>query len=148
MTGRDKPKYYLVEAGVLPEVFTKVTEARELLETGEVRTVADAVERVGISRSAFYKYKDSVMPFRDMRQGSIVTFNALLRDKKGVLSSLLAIFADSGANILTINQSIPTNGTAFVTISAITETLAMGMDELIAAARALYGVIRFDALAG
>ena len=148
MTGRDKPKYYLVEAGVLPEVFTKVTEARELLETGEVRTVADAVERVGISRSAFYKYKDSVMPFRDMRQGSIVTFNALLRDKKGVLSSLLAIFADSGANILTINQSIPTNGTAFVTISAITETMAMGMDELIAAARSLYGVIRFDALAG
>ena len=148
MTGRDKPKYYLVEAGVLPEVFTKVTEARELLETGEVRTVADAVERVGISRSAFYKYKDSVMPFRDMRQGSIVTFNALLRDKKGVLSSLLAIFADSGANILTINQSIPTNGTAFVTISAITETMAMGMDELIAAARALYVVIRFDALAG
>ena len=148
MTGRDKPKYYLVEAGVLPEVFTKVTEARELLETGEVRTVADAVERVGISRSAFYNYKDSVMPFRDMRQGSIVTFNALLRDKKGVLSSLLAIFADSGANILTINQSIPTNGTAFVTISAITETMAMGMDELIAAARALYGVIRFDALAG
>ena len=148
MTGRDKPKYYLVEAGVLPEVFTKVTEARELLETGEVRTVADAVERVGISRSAFYKYKDSVMPFRDMRQGSIVTFNALLRDKKGVLSSLLAIFADSGANILTINQSIPTNGTAFVTISAITETMAMGMDELIAAARALYCVIRFDALAG
>ena len=148
MTGRDKPKYYLVEAGVLPEVFTKVTEARELLETGEVRTVADAVERVGISRSAFYKYKDSVMPFRDMRQGSIVTFNALLRDKKGVLSSLLAIFADSGANILTINQSIPTNGTAFVTISANTETMPMGMDELIAAARALYGVIRFDALAG
>ena len=148
MTGRDKPKYYLVEAGVLPEVFTKVTEARELLETGEVRTVADAVERVGISRSAFYKYKDSVMPFRDMRQGSIVTFNALLRDKKGVLSSLLAIFADSGANILTINQSIPTNGTAFVTISAITETMAMGMDELIAAARALYGGLRFDALAG
>ena len=148
MAVKAKPKYYLVESGVLPEVFIKVTQARELLETGEVRTVAEAVERVGISRSAFYKYKDSVMPFRDMRQGSIVTFNALLRDKKGVLSSLLAIFADSGANILTINQSIPTNGTAFVTISAITETMAMGMDELIAAARALYGVIRFDALAG
>lgn len=91
MALRAKPKYYLVEAGVLPEVFIKVTEARELLETGEVRTVAEAVERVGISRSAFYKYKDSVMPFRDMRQGSIVTFNALLRDRKGVLSALLAI---------------------------------------------------------
>ena len=126
MTAQAKPKYYLVEAGVLPEVFIKVTEARELLETGEVRTVAEAVERVGISRSAFYKYKDSVMPFRDMRHGSIVTFNALLRDKKGVLSSLLAIFADAGANILTINQSIPNNGTAPVTISAITENMSGG----------------------
>ena len=143
-----KPKYYLVEASVLPEVFIKVTQALELIETGEVRTVADAVDRVGISRSAFYKYKDSILPFRDMRHGSIVTFNALLRDKKGVLSSLLAIFADSGANILTINQNIPTNGTALVTISAMTENMSMTMDELFAAARSLYGVIRFDALAG
>ena len=148
MTAKAKPKYYLVEAGVLPEVFIKVTEARELLETGEVRAVAEAVERVGISRSAFYKYKDSIMPFRDMRHGSIVTFNALLRDKKGVLSSLLTIFADSGANILTINQSIPNNGTAQVTISAITENMSISMDELLNAARTLYGVIRFDALAG
>ena len=148
MALRAKPKYYLVEAGVLPEVFIKVTEARELLETGEVRTVAEAVERVGISRSAFYKYKDSVMPFRDMRQGSIVTFNALLRDRKGVLSALLAIFADTGANILTINQSIPTNGTALVTVSALTDNMSIGTDELLTTVRGLEGVIRFDALAG
>ena len=56
------PKYLLVEAAVLPEVFVKVTQVKELLETGEVKTVAEAVERVGISRSAFYKYKDSVVP--------------------------------------------------------------------------------------
>ncbi len=148
MSLKAKPKYYLVEAGVLPTVFIKVTEARELLETGEVRTVAEAVERVGISRSAFYKYKDSVMPFRDMRHGSIVTFNALLRDRKGVLSALLTIFADTGANILTINQSIPTNGTAQVTISAITENMSVGTDELMEQVRSLYGVIRFDAMAG
>ncbi len=141
-------KYYLVEASALPEVFLKVTEVRELLETGEARTVADAVERVGISRSAFYKYKDAVAPFNDLKKGSIVTFHTLLRDRKGVLSALLSIFADSGANILTINQSIPTNGAAFVTISATTENLVMGMDELIAAAQALPGVIRFEVLAG
>ena len=142
------PKYYLVESSVLPEVFIKVTQVRELLETGEVKTVAEAVERVGISRSAFYKYKDSVMPFRDMKRGSIVTFHALLRDKKGVLSSLLAIFADTGANILTINHGIPSNGTALVTISATTENMPIGTDELITKARELEGVIRFDALAG
>ena len=142
------PKYLLVEAGVLPEVFVKVTQVQELLETGEVKTVADAVERIGISRSAYYKYKDSVRPFRDMKQGGIVTFNALLRDKKGILSSLLAIFADTGANILTINQSIPTNGAALVTISATTENMPVGVDELIVKARGQDGVIRFDALAG
>lgn len=142
------PKYLLVEAGVLPEVFVKVTQVQELLETGEVKTVADAVERIGISRSAYYKYKDSVRPFRDMKQGGIVTFNALLRDKKGILSSLLAIFADTGANILTINQSIPTNGAALVTISATTENMPVGVDELIAKARGQDGVIRFDVLAG
>jgi len=142
------PRYLLVEAGVLPEVFVKVTQVQELLETGEVRTVAEAVDRIGLSRSAFYKYKDSVRPFRDMKQGGIVTFNALLRDKKGVLSTLLAIFADTGANILTINQSIPTNGAAIVTISATTENMPVGVDDLIAKARGLDGVIRFDALAG
>ena len=145
MADRTRAKYYLVEAGVLPEVFIKVTEARELLETGEVRTVAEAVERVGISRSAFYKYKDSVIPFSDMRHGSIVTFNALLRHKEGVLSSLLASFAEAGANILTIN---PNNGTAPVTISAVTENMTEGMDEFMERVRSLYGVIRFDALAG
>lgn len=148
MKDKAVPKYLLVEAGVLPEVFVKVTQVQELLETGEVRTVAEAVDRVGLSRSAFYKYKDSVRPFRDIKQGGIVTFNALLRDKKGVLSALLAIFADTGANILTINQSIPTNGAAIVTISATTENMPVGVDDLIAKARGLDGVIRFDALAG
>ncbi len=143
-----KPKYYLVEAGVLPEVFIKVAEVKKLLETGESRTVADAVERVGISRSAFYKYKDSISPFQDMKSGDIITFQALLRDRKGVLSSLLAIFAETGANILTINQSIPTNGAAPVTISATTENMRVGTDKLIAGVRALPGVIRFNALAG
>ena len=66
---KQTPKYYLVETSALPEVFIKVTEVKELLETGEARTVAEATERVGLSRSAFYKYKDSVMPFREMRRG-------------------------------------------------------------------------------
>ena len=143
-----RQQYYLVEASVLPEVFIKVIGVKELLETGEAHTVAEAAERVGLSRSAFYKYKDSVSLFRDMKRGSIVTFQALLRDRKGVLSALLAIFADTGANILTINQSIPTNGAAIVTISATTENMPLGTDDLMQKARALGGVIRFDALAG
>jgi chorismate mutase len=148
MPEKGKTKYYLVDAAVLPEVFVKVTQVKELLETGESRTVAEAVDRVGLSRSAFYKYKDSVTPFRDMKRGSIITFHALLRDRKGTLSALLAIFADTGANILTINQSIPTNGVALVTISATTENMLIPTDELIARAETLEGVVKFEVLAG
>ena len=141
-------KYYIVSAEALPEVFIKVAEARRMLQVGEAATVGEAARMVGISRSAFYKYKDAVTPFHDMKRGGIVTFHTILRDRMGTLSSLLAIFADSGANILTINQSIPTNGVAIVTISATTESMRISMDALLAQAEALSGVIKFEVLAG
>lgn len=148
MAADNKPKYYLVEASVLPEIFAKVIEAKELLETGQVRTVADAVACVDISRSAFYKYKDFVSPFQDMSRGHLVTFNLELLDRQGVLSSVLAIFAENGANILTINQSIPTNGCAAVTISAETSDMRESLEELIASAAETAGVVKFEILAG
>ena len=148
MAAGSKPKYYLVEASVLPEIFAKVIEAKELLETGQVRTVADAVARVDISRSAFYKYKDFVSPFQDMSRGHLVTFNLELLDRQGVLSSVLAIFAENGANILTINQSIPTNGCAAVTISAETSAMEKSLEQLITDISALDNVIKFEILAG
>jgi chorismate mutase len=146
-TGK-KPKYYLVDGAMLPEIFLKVTEAKELLETGEASTVAEAVSLVGISRSAFYKYKDAVSPFQDMKRGRIITFHIILRDRMGVLSTVLAIFANSGANILTINQSIPTNGAAIVTISAETTDMTMTNEELLTTVRQTPGVIRAEVLAG
>ena len=111
-------KYYLVRADALPEVFLKVMEAKELLETNECRTVAEAAERVGLSRSAFYKYRDAISNFRDLTGGRIVTYHVLLQDRTGLLSALLTAFAEAGANILTINQSIPSDGAALVVISA------------------------------
>lgn len=148
MAAGNKPKYYLVEASVLPEIFAKVIEAKELLETGQVRTVADAVACVDISRSAFYKYKDAVQPFQDLKAGRIITFYALLKDNPGVLSNYLSIFANSGANILTINQTIPTNGCAGVTISAETSDMNEGLDEMIAGISGAMGVLKFEVLAG
>ena len=96
------PKYYIVEAAALPEIFQKVAEAKRMLETGETDKVNVAAQAVGISRSAFYKYRDAVRPFNDMKTGRIITFYALLKDNPGVLSNVLSIFAGSGANILTI----------------------------------------------
>ena len=148
VAGRSAPKYCLVEAAMLPEIFLKVLEAKELLQTGEALTVGEAVSRVGISRSAFYKYKDSVQPFQNMRTGHIITFYALLRDNPGALSDYLAIFAESGANILTINQTIPTNGCAGVTVSAETGEMTVSMDAMVSRFNGAAGVLKFEILAG
>ncbi len=142
------PNYFIVEAGALPEIFLKVAEAKRLLETGEVDTVNAATRRVGISRSAFYKYKDAVRPFNDMLHGRIVTFQILLKDEPGVLSAVLNIFAQSGGNILTINQGIPVNGCAAVTIGAETSGLELSLEELLAEALGIQGVVRCEILAG
>ena len=141
-------KYYIVAANALPEVFIKVAEAKRMMQTGEADTVGAATKLAGISRSAFYKYKDSVQPFNDMKAEHIITFYGMLKDNTGVLSHVLGIFASSGANILTINQSIPTNGCAAVTISAETSGMEQTLESLIAAASAVEGVIRFEIMAG
>ena len=141
-------KYYIVAADALPEIFIKVAEAKRMMQTGEVDTVGEATKRAGISRSAFYKYKDSVQPFNDMKAEHIITFYAMLKDKSGVLSRVLSIFASSGANILTINQSIPTNGCAAVTISAETSDMEESLEQLLSDVAALDGVVKFEILAG
>ena len=142
------PKYFIVEATALPVIFRKVAEAKRLLELGEAETVHQATEMVGISRSAFYKYKDAVRPFNDMLHGRIVTFQVRLRDEPGVLSSVLNSFALSGANILTINQGIPTEGCALVTIGAETSGLQIPAEELLSRTTDLKGVLRCEILAG
>lgn len=142
------PKYYIVEASALPEVFLKVAEAKRLLSTGEASTVNDATKMMGISRSAFYKYRDSVLPFQNMMNGRIITFQFLLHDRKGLLSSLLMIFAEHKANIQTINSIIPTNGSAVLTISAETKDLEIPIEQLLQEVSALPGVIKAEVLAG
>ena len=101
------PQYYIVEAAALPEIFRKVAEAKRMLETGETDKVNEAAKAVGISRSAFYKYRDTIAPFQNMMAGRIITFQLMLKHKAGILSEILSIFANCGANILTINQAIP-----------------------------------------
>ena len=100
-----KIKYYLVAAEALPEIFIRVAEAKRMMQTGEADTVGAATKMAGISRSAFYKYKDAVQPFNDMKSEHIITFYTLLKDVSGTLSSVLGVFAASGANILTINHA-------------------------------------------
>ena len=106
-----KPKYYIVEASALPEVFLKVAEAKRLLSTGEASTVNEATRMTDISRSAFYKYRDAVLPFQNMMTGRVITFQLLLHDEPGLLSDILMVMAKARANILTINSIVPLVGT-------------------------------------
>ena len=144
----NKRKYYIVSADAQPEIFIKEAEAKRMLQVGEAATVGEAARLTGISRSAFYKYKDAVQPFQDMKAGHIITFYALLKDSPGVLSSYLYIFANSGANILTINQTIPTNGCAGVTISAETSEMSEELDAMMTRVSSAEGVLKFEILAG
>ena len=141
-------KFYIVAASALPEIFIKVAEAKRMMLSGEAATVGEATRLVGISRSAFYKYKDAVQPLNNMKAGRIITFYTMLKDSPGVLSNVLSIFAGSGANILTINQSIPTNGCAAVTVSAETSDMEQTLEELMALITSVDGVVKFDILAG
>lgn len=141
-------KFFIVEASALPEVFLKVAEAKELLSSGVCQTVGEATRQVGISRSAFYKYKDAISPLQNLMSGRILTFQMLLKHQSGVLSSILSIFAASGANILTINQSIPQNGCAMVTITAETTELHCSVEELLRRVEQTAGVVRAEIVAG
>ena len=143
-----KPKYYIVEASALPEVFLKVAEAKRLLSTGEAATVNEATKMTDISRSAFYKYRDSVLPFQNMMTGRIITLQLLLHDQVGLLSELLDVFADTNVNILTINSIVPTNGTAVVTISADTMEINTTLEEMLHMLRTFKGVVKAEVLAG
>ena len=144
----EKPKYYIVEASALPEVFLKVAEAKRLLSTGEASTVNEATKMMDISRSAFYKYRDAVLPFQNMMTGRIVTFQFLIHDEPGLLANMLDIFPECNANIMTINSIVPTNGCAVVTISAETMELTVHIEELLRLIRKTPGVIKAEVLAG
>ena len=142
-----QPEYYLVERSLLPEVFRKVVEANGALKNGRAKTAAEAAQSVGLSRSAFYKYKDGVRPFYEATTGRVITFHLILHDQPGTLSSLLQLLAQSGANLLTINQSVPMSGQASVTIAVRTSLLVGSVEDLMQQAGALDGVQRIEIVA-
>ena len=145
---KNKLKYYIVEASALPEVFLKVAEAKRLLSTGEATTVNEAAKVTGISRSAFYKYRDAILPFQNRTMAQIITFQLMLHDAPGALSGILNMLASYGTNIQTINSILPTNSCALVTISADTSELTIALEDLLHNLAQAPHVIKAEVLAG
>lgn len=142
------PKYLVVETETLPEVFSKVVYAKQLLENGETNNISHAAKLAGISRSAIYKYRDSVFPYVREMSGKVVSIYVLLRDKPGMLSNLIAELYRHGVNILTINQNIPVDGLAVISISISLDATSDSDMELVTSLKKLEGVVEARKLTG
>lgn len=138
----DEPlKYLLVEAKVLPEVFTKVMQAKMLLSRGKAKNASQAAQMAGISRSAFYKYKDSIFLYDERMNENIVSFYLTLEDRPGVLSNLLAELYKLGANVITVNQNIPVDGVAIASVSVRTADATRSRSQILDMLEDLDGVV-------
>jgi chorismate mutase len=142
-----KSTYFLVDSIVLPEVFSKVIEVKKILSRGVIKAVNEAVKEAGISRSAYYKYKDFVFPFYETSRGKVITLFFVVEDFSGILSSIIMQIAKAKANVLTINQNIPINGLADVTISIETEGMSIALEEMMDSISEIEGVRRQEILA-
>jgi chorismate mutase len=137
-------KRYLVMESVLPQVLQKTAKAKAMLKKGEAATVNEAVQAVGISRAAFYKYRDFIFPFREASRGKIITVSLILEHTSGVLSEILQTIAAVRGNILTINQGLPLQGVANASISFETEGLLTEIDELLLKLAEVPGVQKLE----
>ena len=140
--------FLLVSSAALPDIYLKVVEAKKLLSSGRARTAAEAARLTGISRSAFYKYKDSVYAYSDAPSSHIISVHAILEDRPGVLMALVSALYTAGANILTVNQNIPIAGAALVAVSADVERLDISIPQLLDRLRRIDGVNTIESISG
>ncbi len=136
-----KNKLALVNISALPETFAGVLKAKQLLASGDVKTASEAAQKSGISRSAFYKYKDSIFLYDEQ---NVVNIRAMLLDESGILSEFLAVLYKYKANVLTVNQGIPSDNVAALTVSARIDTEKYPVDDILETLRSLHGVVSAD----
>lgn len=143
---RHQSGFFLVREEILPEAIKKTIKVKEMLKRGEARTINEAVEKMELSRSAYYKYKDFVFPFYEASRDKIITLTLLLEHKQGVLSRVLNTISADAGSVLTINQGIPLQGVANTTVSIETADLAVDLEALLDKLRMVEGVKRLEVL--
>lgn len=141
---KNKRQLVLVDTAVLPPVIMQTLQAKRLLQAGMVKTVSEATRRVGISRTAFYKYRNAVLPYDEDTVGRTITVHLVLSHTPGVISHVLDAFARAGANILTVNQNIPSGGIANASISARIDQLIMPIPGFLKLLEQVEGVKRVN----
>ena len=147
MTDKDG-KLVIVSSDVLPDIVLKVIAAKRMRARGEVATSTEACKAVGISRSAYYKYKDSVLNYEEQLMNNIVSVYCILRDEKGVLSSIISKLYELNTNILTINQNIPIDSVATVTFSVRFDRDMLNTNKLTEELSKVHGVVDVKIISG
>ena len=140
-------KFLIIDSTILPSVYKKVVEAKEMLRTGKAKGITDAVKKLGISRSTFYKYKDHVFNVSEGKIRNKTTVSFLLNHEPGVLSSILRILAENKANVLTISQDIPINKIANLSITFDMSSMELEMDAFLTILKRISGVVRVELIA-
>ncbi|PWK06293.1 ACT domain-containing protein [Tumebacillus permanentifrigoris] len=133
-------KFFLVAEEIMPEAMVKTVQVKDMLARGEANTVHEAVNEVGLSRSAFYKYRDLVFLYEEEGQGRLITLSLILEHRQGILSSVLNSIAQTGGNIITINQGIPMSQAAHLTMTVDVKNLVGSLDELTDSLQKMHGV--------
>ncbi len=144
----NKSSFLVVNIDVLPEIFPKVMEVKKLLACGEEKSSASACKRVGISRSAFYKYRECVFTYEEKLTQKIISYHAVLKDEPGVLSSFLGELHKQNANILTVNQNIPIDGAASVTVTVRLNNIETDPNDIRDSLKGLYGIVSVKFISG
>ena len=139
-------RYYLVKESILPDAIINTARVKEMLTRGEALTVNEAVERIGMSRSAFYKYRDGVMPYDRDDKEKVAAITLILEHRAGVLSNVLNAVAEMKGNIDSINQSMPVHGVAVATMN-VNVTLVGDVSALAESLRRQEGVKRVEIIA-
>lgn len=140
-------KFLVIDSTILPSVYERVLVAKELIRTNQVRGITEAVKKVDISRSTFYKYKDYIFSISEGMIGNKATLSFLLSHEPGVLSDILNILAEAKANILTINQDIPINKIANLSITFDMSNMDINVAELITQLEGKTGVVKVELIA-
>lgn len=139
--------HIIIDYNIAPDVFKRVITAKKLIESGKCKSVAGALEQVKLSRTAFYKYKNYIFALDEARDGSIATLAFTLDDVTGILSEILKLLAAENMSVLTINQNIPINSVANITISLRINEVSTNIDDVILKLKKLDGVNKVHLLA-
>ena len=145
MVNKDNRKFYLIREDVLPESVIKTLKVKDALKNNSNLSIYDAVKQFNLSRSAFYKYRETIFPvdekILDQREFTLMLY---VNDIVGMLAQVLNAISQLKLSVLTIHQSVPIEDKATITLSLNARNSNLSIDEVIESLREINHVTKVD----